>query len=72
MVFAATNLVRDLDPALLRSGRFDKKIYFDAPNVEERVELFKLYLDKSMIGDIDYKSLAELTSGQLVPTLQIL
>ena len=63
MVFAATNLVRDLDPALLRSGRFDKKIYFDSPNVEERVELFKLYLDESMIGDINYKSLAELTSG---------
>ena len=63
MVFAATNLVRDLDPALLRSGRFDKKIYFDSPNIEERIELFKLYLDESMIGDMNYKSLAELTSG---------
>ena len=63
MVFAATNLVKDLDSALLRSGRFDKKIYFDAPNVSERIDLFKLYLDESIIDIIDYKSLAELTSG---------
>jgi len=44
MVFAATNIVKDLDPALLRSGRFDKKVYFDLPNKEERDELFKLYI----------------------------
>ena len=44
MVFAATNLVKDLDPALLRSGRFDKKVFFDLPNKEEREELFKLYI----------------------------
>ncbi|AYV81816.1 MAG: hypothetical protein Harvfovirus65_3 [Harvfovirus sp.] len=46
MVIAATNLPQMLDPALTRSGRFDKKIVFDAPNCDERVELFKLYLDK--------------------------
>ena len=63
MVFAATNLVRDLDPALMRSGRFDKKIYFDPPNKEERIELFKLYLDNKFIKNIDHKFLAELTSG---------
>jgi len=45
MVFAATNLVSILDPALLRSGRFDKKIYFDLPNKEERIELYKLYIN---------------------------
>ena len=44
MIFAATNLVRDLDPALLRSGRFDKKVYFDLPNRDERKELFTLYI----------------------------
>lgn len=44
MIFAATNIVKDLDPALLRSGRFDKKVYFDLPNKEERDELFKLYI----------------------------
>tara|TARA_B100001093_G_C26840111_1_gene1020159 strand:+ start:794 stop:2233 length:1440 start_codon:yes stop_codon:yes gene_type:complete len=63
MIFAATNLVNELDPALLRSGRFDKKIYFDAPNKSEREELFKLYLDNSLINEIDYSNLAQLTSG---------
>lgn len=63
MIFAATNLVNELDPALLRSGRFDKKIYFDAPNKTERIELFKLYFNKDMTQEIDYNMLAELTSG---------
>ena len=36
IVFAATNFVKSLDPALTRSGRFDKKIYFDLPNITER------------------------------------
>ena len=44
IIFAATNLVENLDPALLRSGRFDKKVYFDLPNKEEREELFNLYI----------------------------
>ncbi len=44
MIFAATNLVKDLDPALLRSGRFDKKVYFDLPNRDERKDLFTLYI----------------------------
>ena len=51
IVFAATNLVKDLDPALLRSGRFDKKVYFDLPNKEEREELFNLYI----VGVDEYK-----------------
>ena len=63
MVFAATNLVKELDPALTRSGRFDKKIYFDPPNKDERVELFKLYLDDNFDETIDKTFLAELTSG---------
>ncbi|AYV84768.1 MAG: AFG3-like protein 1 isoform X2 [Hyperionvirus sp.] len=46
MVIGATNLPQMLDPALTRSGRFDKKIVFDPPNFDERVLLFKLYLDK--------------------------
>ncbi len=63
MVFAATNLVKDLDSALMRSGRFDKKIYFDPPNKSERIELFNLYLNKNFVEGIDNKFLAELTSG---------
>ena len=43
MVFAATNLVNKLDPALIRSGRLDKKVYFDPPNFKEK-EMYELYL----------------------------
>ena len=49
MVFAATNLVKYLDPALLRSGRFDKKIYFDHPNFSERKSMFEMYLKDIII-----------------------
>ena len=41
MVFAATNFVSNLDKALTRSGRFDKKVYFDPPNPKEREKLFE-------------------------------
>jgi cell division protease FtsH len=46
MVLAATNSEQTLDPALLRSGRFDSKIYIDPPNRKERTEMFKLYVSK--------------------------
>lgn len=46
MVLASTNREKTLDSALLRSGRFDSKIYIDPPNRKERTELFKLYLSK--------------------------
>ena len=46
IVFAATNLCRSLDPALLRSGRFDRKVYFDAPNRSEREGMWALHLNQ--------------------------
>ncbi len=63
MIFGATNLVQNLDPALVRSGRFDKKIYFDPPNKEERTKMFKLYLKGIEKKNIEMPKLAELTSG---------
>jgi ATP-dependent Zn protease len=64
MVFGATNLVKNLDPALTRSGRFDKKIYFDPPNKEERQKIFELYFNNIKLDtSICYEKLAELTSG---------
>jgi len=67
MVIAATNLDELLDPALTRSGRFDKKIVFDHPTLTERIELFKLYLSKikldpSFNHDADVKLLAQRTA----------
>lgn len=46
MIFGATNRPESLDPALLRAGRFDRKIQFNLPTSEERNEIFKLYLAK--------------------------
>lgn len=44
IIFGATNHPDVLDPALLRSGRFDRKIYIDLPSPKEREEIFSLYL----------------------------
>ena len=64
IVFAATNLTKTLDPALLRSGRFDKKVFFDKPNFKEREELYKLYLKDAKLPDnISYKILGERSAG---------
>ncbi len=47
IVFGATNAVKEiLDEALLRPGRFDRKIFIDKPNLEEREKLFSYYLGK--------------------------
>ncbi|MEK7286944.1 MAG: AAA family ATPase, partial [Elusimicrobiota bacterium] len=47
VVMGATNVAENaLDPALLRPGRFDRKIYVDRPNLEERKAIFDYYLKK--------------------------
>ena len=46
LIFGATNRPNMLDEALLRSGRFDRKIEFNLPNLEERKEILNLYLKK--------------------------
>ena len=64
IVFAATNLIKFLDPALTRSGRFDKKVFFDLPNNEEREKLCKLYFDNMKLPrDSSFSILSERTAG---------
>jgi cell division protease FtsH len=64
IIFAATNLVKKLDSALTRSGRFDKKVYFDAPNFKERREMFKLYLeDIKLPTHLSFEILSERGAG---------
>ena len=46
VVIGSTNREDFLDPALLRPGRFDYKIYIPLPNKDERIEIFKLYMNK--------------------------
>ena len=54
LVFGATNRINILDSALLRPGRFDRKIQFNLPTKQERFEMLKLYLSKYPIkGDIE-------------------
>lgn len=54
LVFGATNRLNILDDALLRPGRFDRKIQFNLPTKEERIEMLKLYLSKYPVeGNLD-------------------
>ena len=54
LVFGATNRLSILDSALLRPGRFDRKIQFNLPTKQERFEMLKLYLSKYPIeGDLE-------------------
>jgi len=46
LTIGATNRIQVLDPALLRAGRFDKKIRVDAPDMEGRRDIFEYYLSK--------------------------
>jgi len=63
IVIAATNRPDILDPALLRPGRFDRKVYVWRPTLEERKEILKLHLkDKKLAKDVDIDSLARRTS----------
>ncbi|MFN3967174.1 MAG: AAA family ATPase, partial [Endomicrobiia bacterium] len=63
VVIGATNSpIEVLDKALLRPGRFDRKIYIDRPNLKEREEIFKFYLSKIKHDpQIDVQRLAKKT-----------
>lgn len=68
LVIGATNRKDDLDPALLRPGRFDRSIYFDLPSRSGRREIIQYYLDrKAHEPDLDrpecLDTLAAMTSG---------
>jgi cell division protease FtsH len=68
LVIAATNRAADLDPALLRPGRFDRSIHFDLPGRGGRREIIDFYLDKkSHVPELDKEerrdALAAMTFG---------
>lgn len=60
---AATNRIDLVDPALLRTGRFDYILEFPIPTLEEREEIFKIYLAQLHLKDINIRQLAEQTEG---------
>jgi len=64
IVMAATNRPDILDPALLRPGRFDKKVVVDPPDVKGREEILRIHLrGKPIDDDVDVKVLAKRTTG---------
>jgi cell division protease FtsH len=63
MIIGATNRANTLDPALLRPGRFDRKIHVGLPDAEGREDIAKYYLAKVRHEPIDYKKLARMTKG---------
>ena len=62
IVLAATNRIDTLDPALLRSGRFDRKVKVTLPNTDERKDIAKIHF-KNKNSNFSYSKLADLTSG---------
>jgi len=63
-VIAATNRVDILDPALLRSGRFDRKIYFPSPNVEGRSRIIQIHSrNMNLDKDINFDEIARSTDN---------
>lgn len=62
MVIAATNKIEVLDEALLRAGRFDRRIFLTLPSKEDRLSILNLYL-KNIQYNFDIEKLASDTSG---------
>lgn len=64
LVVGATNHIDRIDPAILRPGRFDKKIYVPVPDFEARKSLFKIGLaNRPYNKNMDFDRLASLTEG---------
>ena len=66
MIIGSTNIPEQLDPALIRSQRFDRIVEIKEPTYDMRIDLFKLYIGKLKHEDeIDYELLAEMTEGKV-------
>ena len=64
IVMAATNRPETLDPALLRSGRFDRQVLVDRPDVRGRESILKVHVKNVKLNDaVDLKKVAAITSG---------
>jgi len=64
IVVSATNRPDVLDPALLRPGRFDRRVIIDEPDVHDREEILKIHANKKPLAeDVDLRVIAERTPG---------
>ena len=72
-VIGATNLPDEIDEAMLRTGRLEKRIYVGPPDEEARKEMFEMYLkDRYTDFGIDYEHLAMLTKGYVSSDIRYL
>ncbi len=64
IVMAATNRVDILDPALLRPGRFDRRVNINIPDIKGREEILKVHArNKPISKNVDFKTIARITAG---------
>ncbi|OGZ97273.1 MAG: cell division protein FtsH [Candidatus Sungbacteria bacterium RIFCSPLOWO2_02_FULL_51_17] len=64
IVMAATNRPDVLDPALLRPGRFDRRVILDLPDINDRLDILKVHAkNKPLDKDIEFRLVAERTPG---------
>ena len=64
VILAATNRPETLDQALLRAGRFDRRIIVDKPNLQGRLDTLKVHTRKIKLAeDVDLKKIAQATAG---------
>lgn len=64
VILAATNRPESLDPALLRPGRFDRRIPVELPDLQGRIDILKVHGAKvKMSGNIDYSEIAKAAAG---------
>ena len=71
LVVGATNLPGKVDEAARRPGRLDKKIYVGPPDIEARVELFRLYLNGKPQSKIDLLACAEMTNNYTCAEIEL-
>ena len=73
IILAATNRPDVLDPALLRPGRFDRRIHVDNPSLGGREGIFEIYTrDRPLSPDVDLRALAQRTPGFTGADIEIL
>ena len=64
VILAATNRPDSLDPALLRPGRFDRRIPVDLPDMQGRADILRVHAKKIKIADnVDFNEIAKMTAG---------
>jgi transitional endoplasmic reticulum ATPase len=72
-IVGATNRPEKIDPAVLRAGRLDKKVYLPPPDFEARKAMFKIYLGSRPLDfNIDYDKLGNLTENYVSADIELL